>query len=95
MSHLCKENEPTLHGCTYRSSRQIEKEPRRVRHSQKLMITVCVIIASLSVGTSIFAATATAPTSYSAYSGTDAKQIPHAPALGPAGIRRSARASCE
>jgi hypothetical protein len=84
MSHLCKENEPTLHGCTYRSSRQIEKEPRRVRHSQKLMITVCVIIAFLSVGTSIFAATATAPTSYSAYSGTDAKQIPHAPALGPA-----------
>ena len=82
MSHLCKENERTLHGCTYGSSRQIEKEVRHVRHYQKLVSTVCVIIAFLSVGPSLFAATA--PTTYSAYSGTDAKQIPHAPALGPA-----------
>ena len=84
MSHLCKENEQTVHGCTYGSSRQIEKEVRRVRHSQKLVSIVCVIIAFLSVGPSLFAATATAPTTYSAYSGTDAKPIPHAPALGPA-----------
>ena len=84
MSHLCKENERTVHGCTYGSSRQIEKEVRRVRHSQKLVSIVCVVIAFLSVGPSLFAATATAPTTYSAYSGTDAKQIPHAPALGPA-----------
>ena len=82
MSHLCKENERTLHGCTDGSSRQIEKEARHVRHSQKLVSTVCVIIAFLSVGPSLFAATA--PTTYSAYTGTDAKQIPHAPALGPA-----------
>ena len=84
MSHLCKENERTVHGCTYGSSRQIEKEARRVRHSQKLVSIVCVVIAFLSVGPSLFAATATAPTTYSAYSGTDAKQIPSAPALGPA-----------
>src|SRR6478672_5649462 len=81
MSQLCKENEQTLHGCTYGSSRQIEKEVCHVRHYQKLVSTVCVIIAFLSVGSSLFAATA--PTTYSAYSGTDAKQIPHAPALGP------------
>ena len=31
-----------------------------------------------------FRSPATAPTTYSAYTGTDAKQIPHAPALGPA-----------
>ena len=43
---------------------------------------VCVIIAFLGVGPSLFAATA--PTTYSAYTGTDAKRIPHAPALGPA-----------
>jgi hypothetical protein len=84
MSHLCKENERTVHGCTYGSSRQIEKEVRRVRHSQKLVSIVCVVIAFLSVGPSLFAATATAPTTYSAYSGTDAKRIPQAPALGPA-----------
>ena len=86
MSHLCKEkeNEPSLHGCTDSPSRQIEKEASHVSQCQKLVSTVCVIIAFLSVGTSIFAATATAPTSYSAYSGTDAKQIPQAPALGPA-----------
>ena len=75
MSHLCKENE-------YSSSRQIEKEARHVRHSKKLVSTVCMIIVFLSVGPSLFAATA--PTTYSAYTGTDAKQIPHAPALGPA-----------
>jgi len=84
MSHLCKESERTMHGCRYGSSRQIEKEASHVSQCQKLVSTVCVIIAFLSVGTSIFAATATAPTTYSAYSGTDAKQIPHAPSLGPA-----------
>ena len=84
MSHLCKENERTVHGCTSGSSRQIEKEARRVRHSQKLVSIVCVVIAFLSVGPSLYAATATAPTTYSAYSGTDAKRIPQAPALGPA-----------
>jgi len=84
MSHLCKEIERTMHGCRYGSSRQIEKEASHVSQCQKLVSTVCVIIAFLSVGTSIFAATATAPTTYSAYSGTDAKQIPHAPSLGPA-----------
>ena len=62
MSQLCKENEQTLHGCTYGSSRQIEKEVCHVRHYQKLVSTVCVIIAFLSVGPSIFAATAIAPT---------------------------------
>ena len=82
MSQLCKENEQTLHGCTYGSSRQIEKEVCHVRHYQKLVSTVCVILAFLSVGSSLFAATA--PSTYSAYSGTDAKPIPHAPALGPA-----------
>ena len=94
MSHLCKEkeNERTLHGCTDGPSRQIEKEARHVRHSQELVSTVCVIIAFLivgcdgrggeSVGPTLFAAIA--PTTYSAYTGTDAKQIPHAPALGPA-----------
>ena len=81
MSQLCKENEQTLHGCTYGSSRQIEKEVCHVRHYQKLVSTVCVILAFLSVGSSLFAATA--PSTYSAYSGTDAKPIPHAPALGP------------
>ena len=94
MSHLCKEkeNERTLHGCTDGPSRQIEKEARHVRHYQKLVSTVCVIIAFLivgcdgrggeSVGPTLFAAIA--PTTYSAYTGTDAKQIPQAPALGPA-----------
>ena len=94
MSHLCKEkeNERTMHGCTDGPSRQIEKEARHVRHYQKLVSTVCVIIAFLivgcdgrggeSVGPTLFAAIA--PTTYSAYTGTDAKQIPHAPALGPA-----------
>ena len=80
MSVLCTENEQMLHSCTDSSSRQIEKV-RHVRHFHKLVSTVCVIIAFLSVGPSLFAATA--PTTYSAYSGTDAKQIPHAPALGP------------
>jgi len=84
MSQLCKANEQTLHGCTHGSSRQIEKEASQVRHSHKLVSTICVIIAFLSVGPSLFAATATAPTSYSAYTGTDAKHIPQAPALGPA-----------
>ena len=82
MSHLCKENERTLHGCTSGSSRQIEKEARHVRHYQKSVSTACVIIAFLGVGPSLFAATA--PTTYSAYTGTDAKRIPSAPALGPA-----------
>src|SRR5690349_21262478 len=84
MSQLCKENERTLHACTHGSSRQIENEARQVRHSHKLVSIVCVIIAFLSVGPSLFAATATAPTTYSAYTGTDAKHIPQAPALGPA-----------
>ena len=74
MSELREENEHTLNRCTY----------RKVRHYRTFVTTLCVIIAFLSVGTSLFAATATAPTSYSAYSGTDAKPIPHAPALGPA-----------
>ena len=39
MSHLCKENERTLHGCTDGSSRQIEKEVRHVRHFHKLVST--------------------------------------------------------
>src|SRR5262245_51414556 len=82
MSQLCKGNERTLHGCTYGSSRQIEKEVRHVRHYQKSVSIVCVLIAFLSVGPSLVAATA--HTTYSAYSGTDAKPIPHAPALGPA-----------
>src|SRR6185436_4003850 len=94
VSRLCKEkeNERTMHGCTDGPSRQIEKEARHVRHYQELVSTVCVIIAFLivgcdggggeSVGPTLFAAIA--PTTYSAYTGTDAKQIPHAPALGPA-----------
>jgi hypothetical protein len=94
VSHLCKEkeNERTMHGCTDDPSRQIEKEARHVRHSQELVSTVCVIIAFLivgcdgrggeNVGPTLFAAIA--PTTYSAYTGTDAKQIPQAPALGPA-----------
>jgi hypothetical protein len=76
MSQLCQESGRTLH------SRQIGKKARHVRQYQKFAGTVCVIIAFLSVGPSLFAATA--PTTYSAYSGTDAKPIPHAPALGPA-----------
>src|SRR4029078_7076986 len=84
MSHLCKESERTMHGCRYGSSRQIEKEASHVSQCQKLVSTVCVIIAFLGFGPTIFPAAATAPTTYSAYSGTDAKQIPHAPALGPA-----------
>ena len=82
MSQRVNENARALHGCTYGSSRQIEKETRHVRHYQKSVSTVCVIIAFLTVGPSLVAATA--PTTYSAYSGTDAKPIPHAPALGPA-----------
>ena len=49
MSHLYKENERTLHGCTDRPSRHIEKEVRHVRHCQKLVSTVCMIIAFLIV----------------------------------------------
>ena len=45
MSHLCKGNQRTLHGCTSGSSLQIEKEARHVRHYQKSVSTVCVIIA--------------------------------------------------
>jgi hypothetical protein len=43
-------------------------------------VSMLVIVASLGLGQSLFAATA--PTTYSAYSGTDAKVIPSAPALG-------------
>jgi hypothetical protein len=45
-------------------------------------VSAWVIIALLGSWPSLFAATA--PTTYSAYTGTDAKQIPSAPALGPA-----------
>ena len=45
-------------------------------------VSALVIIALLGLATSLFAATA--PTTYSAYTGTDAKVIPPAPALGPA-----------
>ena len=81
MSHLCTEDAATSQG-TFGSFRQVEKMVGHVRHYQKSVSTVCVIIAFLSIGPSLFAATA--PTTYSAYSGTDAKPIPHAPALGPA-----------
>ena len=81
MAQLCKETERTMHGCRYGFSRQIEKKVGHVRHYQKLVSTVCAIIAFLSVGPSLFAATA--PSTYSAYSGTDAKPVPRAPALGP------------
>src|SRR5262245_6454629 len=43
--------------------------------------SILVIITLLGLGQSLFAATA--PTTYSAYTGTDAKLIPPAPALGP------------
>jgi hypothetical protein len=82
MSQLCKENALTPHGWSYIASRHIKEKARHVRHYQTSLSTVCVIIALLSIGSSLFAATA--PTTYSAYSGTDAKPIPHAPALGPA-----------
>src|SRR5215211_6478935 len=93
ISYLCKEkvNERTLHRCTDGPSRHIEKEARHVRHYQKLVSTVCMIIAVLiagcdgksgdSAGPALVAAIA--PTTYSAYTGTDAKRIPPAPALGP------------
>ena len=45
-------------------------------------VSALVIIALLGLGQSLFAATA--PTTYSAYTGTDAKVIPSAPALGAA-----------
>src|SRR6476646_36232 len=45
-------------------------------------VTLLVIAALLGVGRSLFAATA--PTTYSAYTGTDAKPIPSAPVLGAA-----------
>jgi len=45
-------------------------------------ISALVIIALLGLSKSLFAATA--PTTYSAYTGTDPKPIPPAPALGPA-----------
>src|SRR5689334_23908270 len=56
-------------------------------HAMHYQSSVCavsalVIIALLGLGQSLFAATA--PTTYSAYTGTDAKPIPLAPALGPA-----------
>ena len=44
-------------------------------------VRTLVIIALLGLGNSLFAATA--PTTYSAYTGTDAKAIPVAPPLGP------------
>ena len=77
-----KGSERTVHACMCGSSR-IEKPARRVSRSRTVVSTLCLIIACLSIGPSLFAATATAPTTYSAYSGTDAKPIPHAPALGP------------
>jgi hypothetical protein len=91
MSHLYKENERTLHGCTDGPSRHIEKERRHVRHYQELMSTVCMIIAFLTVGcdggsgesAGPALSAAIAPITYSAYTGTDAKPIPPAPALGP------------
>ncbi|HKU53274.1 MAG TPA: hypothetical protein VJQ25_12440 [Nitrospira sp.] len=90
MSHLCKENKRTLHGCTYGSSRQIEKQ-RHVSHYQNFVSIVCAIIALLIVGCGGGSgdsagpahSAAISPTTYSAYTGTDAKQIPDAPSLGP------------
>jgi hypothetical protein len=77
----------------YGSSRQIEKQ-RRVSQYQKLVSIGCAIIALLIVGCdgrsgeSVSAdpalSAAISPTTYSAYTGTDAKPIPDAPALGPA-----------
>jgi hypothetical protein len=51
-------------------------------HSSVCAVSALVIIALLGLGQSLFAATA--PTTYSAYTGTDAKPIPLAPVLGPA-----------
>ena len=71
----------TLQDCRYGSFGKIENQARHVSRSKKLVSSVCVIFALLAVGPSLFAASATAPTTYSAYSGTDAKPIPHAPPL--------------
>ena len=81
MAQLCKGNERALLGCTYDSSWQNQRKVRHVWHCQKLVSTLCAVIAFLSVDSSLFAATA--PSTYSAYSGTDAKPVPRAPALGP------------
>ena len=65
MAQLCKENERTLHGCsTYHSSWQMKRVVRHLRHCQKLISIVCALIAFLSVGSTLFAATA--PSTYSA-----------------------------
>ena len=54
--------------------------PRSCDQKSVRAVGALVIIALLGLGQSLFAATA--PTTYSAYTGTDAKLIPSAPVLG-------------
>ena len=81
MSDVNKER--TLHRCMDGYSLHIEKDLRRAIHYPRpAAISALLIVAVLGFAPTLFAGSA--PTTYSAYTGTDAKRIPRAPALGPA-----------